>query len=195
MKRLHIILLLIVMSVNIAAYSANITYTPSSVIDFKSQCAFSCLTIELYDSDMEPQHIQALRLVRSGTNDITPDKNLILCFTDGQEVELTPLPGQMWSSVPFVWRDKQTRMELRSMCYSMSVDAYSKIMSSPLEKIIVTTVNPRNGKQKIEELKIKSKNANSLLETLQQVKQDIEQRHSEQMSKWTQSSGDFETGF
>lgn len=195
MKRFHIILLLVALSVNLAVYSNNITYTPSSVIEFKSQRAFSCLTIELYDSDMEPKHLQALRLVRSGADDISPDKILVLLFTDGQQVELTPLPGQMWSSVPFVWRDKQTKMELRSMCYSMSADAYNKIMSSPLEKIILNTVNPRNGKQKTEEIKIKSKNANSLLETLQQEKQIIEQRHSEQMSKWIQSTGDFEKKF
>lgn len=140
---------------------------------------------------MEPKHIRAFRLVRSGTNDITPDKNLILQFTDGEKFELTPLPGQMWKNIPYVWLGNNTTMPLRSMCYSMSDEAYQKLTSSPLEKIIVESVNCGKGKQKIEEIKIKLKHASSLLEVLQHETEMTERRQADMIQNWGSSSADF----
>lgn len=195
MKFHYILTLLALVALNFAALSENIAYSYTDIIKVKSQLGYCCLKIELYDSDMDPKHLYVFRLVRSGTNDITPDKNLILQFASGDKFELTPLPGQMYKNIPYVWRGNNTTMPLRSMCYAMSEEVYQKLKSFPIDKIILESVNYGKGKQKIEEIKIKPKDATSLLEVLQNETELIEKRQADMIQNWGTSSTDFYEGF
>lgn len=195
MKPRYILMLLTVLAIHVAALSENIAYSYTNIINIKSQLAYTCMKIELYDSDMEPQHIRALRLVKSGTNDIMPDRNLELQFADGERIELTPLPGQMWSDVPYVWSGRNTTMPLRSMCYAINDEAYRKLTSSPLAAITVETINYRKKKEKVEEITIKPKDGAPLLEVLQHETEAIEKRQADMIQNWAPVSADFYESF
>lgn len=152
--------------------SAFVLYTDCKFIPLSK--GYSGFRIELYDSDIEPASIKAIRILEVGIKDLSATDSLKIYFTDGSCYSAAPLSGQMFfSATPFSFKEG---LQLRSMRYQLSDELFEK-----MKTVNILSVNSiwsgKKGKKNEYVEKISGKHAEKLRTLFQEYMNGMEEEH------------------